>query len=179
MTGSSTIIPFQSAPQPKATTAVQSCFPQAAVVADQFTSSRGGGKKHFRSAGPSMLSAGGDGESSRITQITQGAGVAPGPREALSDPIAFNAALHRARDQTAAGASRQSGRALDAGRGVYPVFMIGGRMRSFVCPIEGTRWYSLPSSPEILPRSTAMARVALRRLSLLQRRLASMFQARQ
>jgi hypothetical protein len=101
----------------------------------------------------------------------------------LSDPVSFNSALHNAHGQTilTSGASQgtQSGRALDAGRGVYPVFMIGGRMRSFVCPIEGTRWYSLPSSPEILPRSTAMARVALRRLSLPQRRLASMFQARQ
>lgn len=40
MTGSSTIIPFQSAPQPKATTAVQSCLPRSAVVANLFTSSR-------------------------------------------------------------------------------------------------------------------------------------------
>lgn len=39
------------------------------------------------------------------------------PASLLHDARAFNAALHRTRDQTTAGASRQSGRALDAGRG--------------------------------------------------------------
>lgn len=44
-------------------------------------SSRGGGKKHFRAVGLSKLSASDDREPARITQIMQGAGVAPGPRE--------------------------------------------------------------------------------------------------
>jgi len=78
-----------------ATTAVQSRVPRSAVVANLFTSSRGGGKKHFRAVGLSKLSASDDREPARITQIMQGAGVAPGPREALSDPVFFNAALHR------------------------------------------------------------------------------------
>jgi hypothetical protein len=56
----------------------------------------------------------------------------------------------------------------------YPVFMIAGRICAFLCPVRGTRWYFLPHSPEILPRSNVMRRVALKRLSALQRRLVEM-----
>lgn len=157
MTGSSTIIPFQSAPQPKATTAVQSCLPRSAVVANQFTSSRGGVESFRHAKAGNMTGAAPVAEKSspatRPVRVTvQGAalqpcaGVAPGPREALSDPIAFNAALQGARDQTAAGASRQSGRALDAGRGVYPKLMLSGVQRDGFA--LGLNFYSLPSCPE-------------------------------
>lgn len=99
MTGSSTIIPFQSAPQPKATTAVQSRVPRSAVVA---INSRGisesrretsvalHGSASSRQIGPVQ----GVASLSTLPKATA-AGVAPGPREALSDPVFFNAALHR------------------------------------------------------------------------------------
>ncbi len=77
------MIPIPSLPKTKgATTAVQSCLPRSAVVAN--------------------------------------------PASLLHDAQAFNAALqrHGARDQTAAGASRQSGRALDAGRGASTVCFV-------------------------------------------------------
>lgn len=97
---------FQSAPQPKATTAVQSCLPRSAVVANLFTSSRGGveSSRHAK-AGNKAGSIPAEARCSSATRlvrvIEQGAaiqpcaGVAPGPREALSDPVFFNAALHR------------------------------------------------------------------------------------
>lgn len=126
MTGSSTIIPFQSAPQPKATTAVQSCLPRSAVVANLFTSSRGGGGSRTAKATivPDRVVGTAQVKTASAVSVTEQserardvgglipparksamksdprrnvaqAGVAPGPREALSDPIAFNASLHR------------------------------------------------------------------------------------
>lgn len=118
-----------------ATTAVQSCLPRSAVVANLFTSSRGRTEgrvdesvearectqrphttnpaqlKNDRPRADRVLGAGTDRRSSGTPvqepanetqssfnvdgRATTQAGIKPGPREALSDPVFFNAALHR------------------------------------------------------------------------------------
>lgn len=148
------IIPFNSAPQPKATTAVQSRVPRSAVVADQFTSSCGGVEGHARSTERDSKGLIGNekpkdqGERSIPSAVV---GIKPGPREAISDPIAFNAALH-ARGQTilTSGASQgtQSGRALDAGRGASTG--IAG------CDVKGF----MPASPAVVVLSLVLALLA-------------------
>lgn len=105
-------IPIPSASKTKgATTAVQSCLPRSAVVANLFTSSRGcteSGRATSSGSGPLPLPLlAGEACSAieppfgvtktvgRQQESKRTAGVAPGPREALSDPVFFNAALHR------------------------------------------------------------------------------------
>ena len=106
MTGLPSNIPMQIPSVPKtkgATTAVQSCLPRSAVVANLFTSSRGGSESR-RAIGLNDGDANGVsglGRAASVEAFMEGptvpatAGVAPGPREALSDPVFFNAALHR------------------------------------------------------------------------------------
>ena len=83
-----------------ATTAVQSCLPRSAVVA---INSRGRSESR-RAIGLNDGDADGVcglGRAASVENSMEGltvpatAGVAPGPREALSDPVFFNAALHR------------------------------------------------------------------------------------
>jgi len=105
MTGSSTIIPFPSAPQPKATTAVQSCLPRSAVVANQSRAKATDGKAGMAGAtGPVRRSSAGTGlrvgEASAVLPATSEfmdvtAGRDRRSNSALHDPVFFNAALHR------------------------------------------------------------------------------------
>lgn len=102
MTGLPSNIPMQIPSVLKtkgATTAVQSRVPRSAVVA---TDSRGctesGRAADVSLTGVAKVGLSTAEKASTATlegPTTRQAGVAPGPREALSDPVFFNAALHR------------------------------------------------------------------------------------
>lgn len=56
----------------------------------------------------------------------------------------------------------------------YPLIILRGEALNCVCPVQGVRYYSVPYSPEIPSRATAMAAL-LQRLSRRQPRAASSF----
>lgn len=163
MTGSSTIIPFPSAPQPKATTAVQSCLPRSAVVANQSRAKATDGKAGMAGAtGPVRRSSAGTGlrvgeasadlpTTSEIMDVTAGetAQIIQNAAQSLSDrsPAPASAAMPGSIEQ-AAEANQQGSHSSDVEQPHCR------RTRADSSPAASTK-FEYPDLPDFLKRGAA------------------------